>query len=448
MISTLDDPLVSTEWLAMRLGRPGIAVVDGSMHLPTSGRDAAAAGLWQFMTYTGKDYGLRIDWWVDERRDPVKATHAAARYLKLLYSRFESWPLALAAYNAGAGLMRSEIEKHNSNNYWRIQSNRGMYDETRRYVPKIIAAGLVSKNADIFGLAHVDPVAPKDFTTVAVPGSTSLGVIAKACGVDFGEVRFLNPELVRKQTPPGEHRYQVRIPRERLKRFVANFDGFVKEEAGNHLRHTVAFGESLGDIGAKYEVSPRVIRIANGLEKRERASYGDELLIPKSQMGKWRGRRDRTKTVVVANAKLKLEGKRRYFYEVEPGDTLDALARGIGVNPADLVLWNDLDPVAKLQPTMVLQVFLPREQPVEGVALLSADEVKAVATGSAAHRRITRKKSGPKRLYYRVRNGDSLWKIATKYKVTVDELKKWNRKLRRSNVLQPGQKLVVYPGKR
>mgnify|MGYP006189602111 CR=1 FL=1 len=123
-------------------GLPGdliyVAMIESGFS-PYATSPAAAAGVWQFIPTTATDMGLRVDRWVDERRDPVKATHAAARYLKLLYSRFESWPLALAAYNAGAGLMRSEIEKHNSNNYWRIQSNRGMYDETRRYVPKIIA---------------------------------------------------------------------------------------------------------------------------------------------------------------------------------------------------------------------------------------------------------------------------------------------------------------------
>lgn len=414
---------------------------------PFATSPAAAAGVWQFIPTTGSDMGLRIDRWVDERRDPIKATHAAAKYLKLLHDRFESWPLALAAYNGGPGLVRNEVYKHNSNNYWRIQRLRGMYDETRRYVPKIIAAGLVAKNADIFGLAHVEAVRPEDFTTVEVPASTRLSVVAQACGVDFDTIRWLNPALVRKQTPPGEDGYPVRIPADRLDRFVAKFDGFVRDEAAQHVRHTVAFGESLSDVAAKYQVAPRVLRVANGLERRERVSYGDEILVPKSAMGKYKPRESGTRTVVVANAKLSLEGKERHFYEIEKGDTLDAVGRALGLNPADLVIWNDLDPVAKLQPGMVLQVFLPQEANLESVALLDTDSVKPVEPGSVEHKRIVRKKSTKKRLYYRVRPGDSLWKIAQKYKVTVDDIKKWNRSVRRSNTLQPGQKLVVYPGR-
>lgn len=415
---------------------------------PYATSPAAAAGVWQFIPTTGTEMGLRIDYWVDERRDPVKATRAAAKYLAHLHDKFGSWPLALAAYNGGPGLVAKEIGKHNSNNYWRIRRLRGMYKETRRYVPKIIAAGLVAKNADIFGLDHVEPVGAERWTEVSVGPRTRLSLVADACGVDFDIVKDLNPALIRRQTPPGTD-WKVRIPHDRLRRFTRNFDNWVERKGAEHVDHEVAFGETLDIIGAKYGIAPRVIRVANGLEKRDRVSWGDTLAIPRAAMGSWKPKgRSKKQTVVVANAKLTIDGKAKRYYRVREGDTLGLLGQGLGVRPSDVVLWNDLDPKAKLQEGMVLQLFVSPQRPPETLALMSTDDVQAVTPGSREARRLARKKRRRRRLWYRVRSGDSLWIIARKYKVTVGDLKKWNRKLRRSSTLQPGQKLVVYPGRR
>lgn len=414
---------------------------------PYATSPAAAAGVWQFIPSTAGDMGLRIDRWVDERRDPVKATHAAARYLKLLYAKFESWPLALAAYNGGPGLMAREVTRHNSNNYWRIQRNRGMYDETRRYVPKVIAAGLVTKNADIFGLDHVTQEEAIDFVEVEVPGGTRLATIAEAAGADFQQIRFLNPALIRRQTPPSET-WPVRIPRASLTKFVAKFDSYTRTHGEESIRHVVQFGESLDDIGRHHGVTPRVIRVANGLESRDRVSYGEELLIPKKSLGTWKPRAKRQQTVIVPNAKLTIDGAKKWFYEVRAGDTLEVLSRGFDLNPADIALWNDLDPRAKLQPGLVLQLFLPTDREVATLALVDRTAVQAVTPGSTAAKRVVRAKkkpSGPKPRYHKVKSGESLWLVAQRYKVTVDDLKKWNRKkVGRKDIVQPGVQLVIY----
>lgn len=411
---------------------------------PYATSHAAAVGVWQFIEKTALEMGLRVDRWVDERRDPVKATRAAAQYLKFLHQKFGSWTLALAAYNGGPGLIAKEVARHNTNNYWRIQRNNGMYRETRRYVPKIIAAGLVTKNADVFGLAHVDEEKTKRWTYVTVPPSTRLSVVADAAGVDFDLIRFGNPSLVRRQTPPGEE-WSVRIPADRLTRFVAKFDKYSQDRGADHLRHLVKFGESLDDIGRHHGVTPRVLRVANGLERRERVSYGEELLIPKAQLGTWKPKPSRKQTVVVSNATLRLEGKKKWFYEVQAGDTAKLLGAGFGINPADIVVWNELDPTAKLQPGMIIQLFLPAEHEPQTLALVDHQQVLAVSPGTAAAKRVTRKRTTSKRRWHKVKSGESLWLIANKYKVSVDDLKKWNRKkIGRKNLLQPGMKLVVY----
>lgn len=415
---------------------------------PRAVSPASAVGVWQFIPTTGSEMGLAITRYVDERRDPVKATRAACKYFKLLYNKFGSWPLSMAAYNGGPGLVGNSVEKHNSNSYWFIQRQRGLYDETRRYVPKVLAAGLVTKNADVFGLEGIQKVEPFEFDIVEVPRRTLLRVFASAAGTDVSTLRDLNPELLRAQTPPGDGLYELRIPKGSTKKFVAKYDEIDADEAA-HETHRLKFGQTLRDLAHELDVAPRVLRAANGFDSRERVSYGAPVLVPKEAKGKWRRRKKKDRrTFVVPKKNPNVKSGKRYFYRVNEGDTLDVVARGLGVKPGDLLLWNYLDPRAKLQDGMVLQVYAPEDLDRSTVALVTEGEVKAVVAGSTAHKRMKRKKRQPKRFYHRVKSGESLWLIARKYRTTVKKLKRWNRKVRRSNTLQPGQKIVVYPGRR
>ena len=419
---------------------------------PWARSSANAVGLWQFIRSTGRYMGLRIDAYVDERRDPVKATRAAADYLNYLHDKFGSWPLALAAYNGGPGLVAKTIAKYNSNNYWFISRRKGLYRQTRRYVPKVIAAGLVAKNADIFDLDILDEHDAFEFDVVEVPPRTRLSLVAQAVGTDVDTLEELNPELRRDYTPPGTQKYRLRIPAKSTDKFVANFDKVRTEKGAEHVTYQVRFGETVRMVGERMEVAPRVIRAANGLDHDELPQFGAELVIPKSALGSWkpRKRRKSKKVIVLPSKKFDHPSKKRYFYRVNDGDTLDALARGLSVKPADLVMWNNLDPDAHLKSGLYLQIFLPAERKVDSLALNAEAEVKPLVLGSNAYRAWKRKKSrgsGRGRRWHRVRSGESLWLIARKYKVTVKKLKRWNRRLRRSNTLQPGQKILVYPGR-
>lgn len=414
---------------------------------PRAVSSASAVGVWQFIATTGSEMGLAITPYIDERRDPVKATRAACKYFKLLYDRFGSWPLAMAAYNGGPGLMRKNVRRHNSNDYWFIQRQGGMYDETRRYVPKVVAAGLVAKNADVFGLGAVEKVDPFDFDSVEVPRSTMLRVFAKAADTDVATLRALNPALRRAQTPPGDGLYSLRIPRGSTQVFVENYDA-LKDGENEHEIYTLKFGQSLRDLSIELNVAPRVLRAANGLESGARVAYGTELVVPVEALGKWRKSKSSSKkTIVVPKESPHAEGT-RVFYRVQHGDTLDVVARGLGVKPGDLLLWNFLDPRARLQPGMILQAYVPSDLDRSNVFAMAEADVNAVVEGSPEHKRMTRKKKKPRRFYHRVKSGESLWLIARKYRVTVDKLKRWNRKIRRNNTLQPGQRILVYPGRR
>lgn len=419
---------------------------------PWARSPANAVGLWQFIRSTGRYMDLRIDAYVDERRDPVKATRAAARYLTYLHDKFGSWPLALAGYNGGPGLVARTIRKHNSNNYWFICRQKGMYSETRRYVPKVIAAALVAKNADIFDLDILDEHEAWDFDVVEVDPRTRLSLVAQAVGADVDTLEDLNPELLRNYTPPGKTKYQLRIPAGTTKKFVENFDKVKTEEGAEHVTYRVRFGESVRMIGERMEVAPRVIRAANGLDQDELPQFGQEIVIPKKALGTWKPRKRRRskKVILLPSKKFDHPNKARFFYQVNDGDTLDAMARGLGVKPADIIMWNDLDPTAHLKEGLYLQIFLPKDRKVDSLALAAGEEVKPIVIGSNEHKAYKRKKSrgsGRGRRWHRVRSGESLWLIARKYKVTVKKLKRWNRRLRRSNTLQPGQKILVYPGR-
>lgn len=419
---------------------------------PWARSPAAAVGLWQFIRSTGRYMGLRIDAYVDERRDPVKSTLAAAEYLTYLHDKFGSWPLALAAYNGGPGLVAKTIRKYNSNDYWYICSQKGLYDQTRRYVPKVIGAALVAKNADVFGLDMLKHRDPLEFDLVEVAPRTRLSLVASAVGSDLDTIRELNPALLTGATPPGKEPYSLRIPAGKTKKFVENFDKISLKNGAEHTTHRVRFGESLRMIGETHKIAPRVLRAANGLQKDELPPIGTELILPKKALGTWnpRKRRKSKKVILLPSAKFKNPGHKRYFYRVHSGDTLQAMGRGLGLNPADIVLWNHLDPNASLQSGLYLQVFLPENRSGKSMALTAASEVKALVLGSAEYKRWKRKKtkrSGRGRRWHKVRSGQSLWLIARRYKVTVKKLKRWNRSLRRSNTLQPGQKILVYPGR-
>lgn len=172
---------------------------------------ARATGPWQFMKGTARVYGLRVDSYVDERRDPIKSTVAAARYLRDLYDLFGTWPLAMAAYNAGEGKVMRALQKSQSESFVEISQTRFIRRETKEYVPRFMAATIIAKDPERFGFQLAD-VAPHDFDEVIVRRSIHLQSLAAASGVPFEVLKNLNPELRRYATPPGEAAYHLKVP--------------------------------------------------------------------------------------------------------------------------------------------------------------------------------------------------------------------------------------------
>jgi membrane-bound lytic murein transglycosylase D len=172
---------------------------------------AKATGPWQFMKATGKLYGLRIDHYVDERRDPIKSTVAAARYLRDLYDLFGTWPLAMAAYNAGEGKVMRALQRAQAETFWDISKTRLIRRETKQYVPRIMAATVIARNPDRYGFSQ-DPVPVHQFEEVVVTRPLHFRAIANVTGVPYEELRLLNPELRRDATPPDDSPYHLKVP--------------------------------------------------------------------------------------------------------------------------------------------------------------------------------------------------------------------------------------------
>jgi membrane-bound lytic murein transglycosylase D len=294
---------------------------------------AAAVGLWQFIAETGRRYGLEVSGYVDERRDPVKATGAALDYLQYMYDRFGSWYLAAAGYNSGenrvARIMREMTgsERGTDADYWRIAHR--LPRETRDYVPLMLAAGFIGKDPNAHGFYGIEHQPPLAYDRVEVDGGVSLVAVAKAADVSEGMVRDLNPHLIRGVTPPGRS-WEVRVPVGRRAAVLANLERIEQEVRVATVVHRVARGETLTHIARRHGVRVEAIRAENpGLNPR-RLQVGQSVRIPGGSVS------------VVATAGSGSATVSWRSYQVRRGDTLSQIAARHGVTVSQLRQWNGI----------------------------------------------------------------------------------------------------------
>jgi membrane-bound lytic murein transglycosylase D len=242
-----------------------------------------ASGPWQFIYGTGKKYGLKVNWWVDERRDPEKSTLAAAKYLKDLYERFECWYLAAAGYNAGEYKIINAMRRYRTVDFWKLAEYRYLKRETKNYVPQMIAAALIAKDPKRYGFTDVEYQEPLRYEKVRVPELTGLSLVARACETSIEEIKDLNPELQRGVTPPNEDGYEIKIPLEKKDLFLRNFEALQSVEKFQFKTHSVKAGETLTGIARQYRVDLEPLLELNHLKKTSRITKGMTLLIPLSK---------------------------------------------------------------------------------------------------------------------------------------------------------------------
>ncbi len=291
---------------------------------------ARAVGPWQFMPATGKLYGLKIDWWIDERKDPIKSTYAAAEHLKDLHNLFGSWSLALASYNAGAGKVQRAVLRTRSEDFWDLKASRYIRKETKNYVPKFMAATIIAKNPEAYGFALTN-YEPFKFDEVVIEESTDLRLIARCAECTYEEIKELNPELRRWVTPPHFDKYILRIPLGKKEKFLANFAAVPPEQKIKWERHEVRKGETLSGLAKRYNTTPEAIRDINGLRKN-RVAPGKHLLIPVDINGKAQD---------VSYLTPSQGGRQQeILYRVRRGETLLKIARKHNVSVAEIREWN------------------------------------------------------------------------------------------------------------
>lgn len=241
---------------------------------------AHAVGYWQFISSTAKRYGLKINWWRDERRDPVKSTEAAANYLKDLYGMFGSWNLAMAAYNAGEGKILRALNKTNTDDYWSLLDTRYIRRETKDYVPKFIAASLIANSPEEFGFEDLKYHPPLDYDEVMIQSPVDIQVIAECAGTTVDVIKELNPELRRWCTPPDVSEYTLRIPAGKKDVFLENFAQIPEEKRFSIDQYTVKKGDTYKKISKKTGMPLQVILDLNSLEKKMPLQEGMQIYLP------------------------------------------------------------------------------------------------------------------------------------------------------------------------
>ena len=241
---------------------------------------ARAVGPWQFIEGTAKRYGLVVDWWRDERQDPLKSTRAAALYLRDLHKMFGSWNLALAAYNAGEGRISKALRRSDSDTYWDLLHTKQIRPETKEYVPRYIAATMIAQEPEKFGFRNLEYHEPMDYAEVTLHHPVDLDVIAKCAEVDVKEIRDLNPELRRWSTPPNVSSYTIRIPSESSDIFRENLDEIPVKERFSFDKYTVKKKENLKTVAKKLNVPVGTIIALNNLNGLEGLKAGDAIKVP------------------------------------------------------------------------------------------------------------------------------------------------------------------------
>lgn len=420
-----------------------------------------AAGLWQFMPDGGRVYGLRRDRWVDERRDPLRATIAAADYFADLHQRFGNWHVALAAFNMGYGGMLRSIARYNTNDYHRLcEYENGLPWESCLYTPKALAAAIVGRNRAAFGFADLAPAPAETWEEVAVPAPATLASIARIAGTGEADIKRLNPHLRHGRTPPGEPGYVVRVPsgtkalaQRRLAELESDWKG--------HDAYVIAHGERFEDVATTFGISVAQLRKLNDVARDAEIQGGTVLVVPRIAADVREKNRARAREnlhssgvdqqpgepllVPIPDRTAVVPGKRRVFYRVVASDTLASVAGALAVKPADLAQWNALDPDGNLQPRMVLVAWVaPGFDPArQRVNLLDEAMLAVVTRGSPEHLDLAEQRTGRVRTEYVAQGSEKLADVARKFGMGSHDLARINR-ISYNTVLTRGQTIIVY----
>jgi len=305
-----------------------LAMIESGLN-PKAYSKANASGMWQFISATGKQYGLSRDWYKDERRDPVKATHAACKYLKDLNTKFDNWYLALAAYNCGEGRVLRASKLHQTYDFWQMHS---LPRETRNYIPYFLSAAIIARTPEAYGFNIPKNVKPFEYETIVLNKSADIAVLARVAGLKPKTLRDYNPEL-RQSATPSEGEYSLKLPKGVKNKFLTAWNAIPEAErfAPQFVVHRVKYGESLWTISKKYSVSIHDLASVNKIRNRNKVKVGQKLNVPLKGGRTW-GSRDNGGP----------PGHSKRIYKVKRGDTLGQIAENFKTRASKIRRWNNM----------------------------------------------------------------------------------------------------------
>lgn len=381
---------------------------------------AHAAGPWQFIRSTGKMYDLEINSYIDERRNPVKATQAAIAFLSDLYEQFGDWNLSVAAYNAGGRKISKGLKRYKTDNFWDLAQKRYLKLETKRYVPKLIAAILIAKDPEKYGFTNITYQPPMVYETVEVPRWTSLRAVAVACDADFEEIQNLNRELRKLITPPDNASYPLKVPAGGKNLVASNLSKVHTSITTNYKTHIVQKNESLTRICRKYNLNKTTLLKANNLRK-SKLEKGQRLRIPYQTTTYTLWDKDTPRPSGSGSSQLVL-------HKVRPGETVSLIAHRYDI-PVHLIAgWNNLQNIHSIKAGQQIALYLEGSHIAVTPIVQSSSKEPYEKTASAP-------------LYYNVRRGDSLWSIGRRFDLRPETIKLWNNI--KDNLIHPGTRLLL-----
>lgn len=373
---------------------------------------AKAQGLWQLMPFTAVSLGSKVDIFVDERRNYQKATQHAIKFLKELHDKYDDWYLTLAAYNCGPGCVDKRIEAKESRDFWEIRDS--FPTETQNYVSKFVAVLIVYKDLDEFGLTPI--IKPKDKTfTFELFNPVPLSFIAKASGLSIDDIKKYNTELTTNITPPNVDIYKLKLPITVKENFTKNFEKMKDDIKKGFIFHYLKKGQTISDLAVLYSTSSKAIMLANNLKNTRKLQINQRLLIPIDPAKLSRnGKHYSLETTIDKN-------KKKYIHKIKRGESLWSISRDFNVSLNDIKRWNP-----KLDPRKL----------IVGSAITL--KVRGFSTKSYYEPLIKRSII----VTYSIKKGESLWLLALRYKIPLNEIKRKN-KIQKSTKIQIGKILKL-----
>ena len=392
---------------------------------------AHAVGLWQFIYSTGKLYGLKRNEWIDERKDPVKATRAAARHLKDLYEMYGDWNLVFAAYNCGPARINRLFRANPNISYWDINLPR----ETQGYVPFFMAAVIISKEPEIFGFENIEPDDPMEYDVVEAHPYTPLKVIAQSAGCTEADIKDLNAEILRDRTPVGKETYEVRIPKDTRNAFLTAYASYSPEkyQPPRVSTYRVRRGDTPSTIARRFGVSVSSLMRANNIRNPRKLRIGQRLNIP-GTVATASTSGSSGSTVAVTPVVSRDDAVK---YKVQRNDTLGIIAERFHTNVATIQTLNKMGRSTRIYLGQSILVPKQNSQVGESASNQTAESTsKPVASGNS----LSATQSD--HVIYVIKKGDSLYEIAQNYGVSYKDIMVWN-KIRNHRQIKPGQEIII-----